>query len=96
MCNEERLRLSQEAAGLGHWDFDFAGDTLVWSEQTRKLLGVEPGVPASRALLRSRVHPEETAHGSRSTSHAAPVSVPITFATLRDGTECNCCRGKPG
>jgi GAF domain-containing protein len=58
-ASEERLRLSQEAAGLGHWDFDFAGDTLVWSEQTRKLLGVEPGVPASRALLRSRVHPED-------------------------------------
>jgi PAS domain S-box-containing protein len=31
----------------------------VWSEQTRKLLRVEPGEPASRALLRSRVHPED-------------------------------------
>jgi PAS domain S-box-containing protein len=57
--NEERLRLSQEAAGLGHWDYDYASGTLVWSEQTRKLLGVEPGEPASRALLRSRVHPED-------------------------------------
>src|SRR5262249_1092885 len=36
--SEERLRLSQEAAGLGHWDFDFASGMLVWSEQTRKLL----------------------------------------------------------
>src|SRR5262249_9139664 len=58
-ASEERLRLSQEAAGLGHWDFDFAGGTLVWSEQTRKLLGVEPVAPASRALLLSRVHPED-------------------------------------
>jgi PAS domain S-box-containing protein len=57
--SEERLRLSQEAAGLGHWDYDYASGTLVWSEQTRKLLGVEPAVPASRALLRSRVHPED-------------------------------------
>jgi len=70
--SEERLRLSQEAADLGHWDYDFAGRTLVWSEQTRKLLGVEAAEPASTALLLSRVHPqdrprveEHIAHGSR-------------------------------
>jgi PAS domain S-box-containing protein len=57
--SEERLRLSQEAAGLGHWDYDFASGTLVWSERTRKLLGVEAGAPASRALLLSRVHVED-------------------------------------
>src|SRR5262249_28834631 len=58
-ASEERLRLSQEAAGLGHWDYDYVRGTLVWSEQTRKMLGVEPGEHASRALLRSRVHPED-------------------------------------
>src|SRR5215468_7854072 len=58
-ASEERLRLSQEAAGLGHWDFDFAGSTLVWSEQTRKLLGVEPTTPASSAVLLSLVHAED-------------------------------------
>jgi PAS domain S-box-containing protein len=57
--SEERLRLSQEAAGLGHWDFDFACGTLVWSEQTRKLLGVERTTPASRVLLLSLVHAED-------------------------------------
>ncbi len=57
--SEERLRLSQEAAGLGHWDFNFARGTLVWSEQTRKLLGVEPTAPASRLLLLSLVHGED-------------------------------------
>src|SRR5499427_3732257 len=57
-ASEERLRLSQEAGGLGHWDYDYASDTLVWSDQTRTLLGVEPGEPPSRQLLRSRVHPE--------------------------------------
>jgi PAS domain S-box-containing protein len=58
-ASEERLRLSQEAAGLGHWDYDYTSGTLVWSEQTRKLLGVGFDEPASRALLRSRVHPED-------------------------------------
>jgi PAS domain S-box-containing protein len=58
-ASEERLRLSQEAAGLGHWEFDFASGTLVWSEQTRKLLGVDPAEPASKELLLSRVHAED-------------------------------------
>jgi PAS domain S-box-containing protein len=58
-ASEERLRLSLEAAGLGHWDFDFASGTLVWSDQTRKLLGVEPGTPPSRALLLSVVHADD-------------------------------------
>jgi PAS domain S-box-containing protein len=57
--SEERLHLSLEAAGLGHWDFDFASGTLVWSPQIRKLLGVEPGTPASRALLLSLVHGDD-------------------------------------
>src|SRR5262249_6965966 len=39
--------------------FDFAGSTLVWSEQTRKLLGVEPTAPASSAVLLSLVHAED-------------------------------------
>jgi PAS domain S-box-containing protein len=58
-ASEERVRLSLAAAGLGHWDFDFATGTLAWSEQTRKLLGVGPTEPASRALLLSLVHPED-------------------------------------
>jgi PAS domain S-box-containing protein len=59
--SEERLRLAQKAAGLGHWDYDFAEGTWVWSEQTRKLLGVDPAAPASGALLLSRVHAEDRA-----------------------------------
>src|SRR5215467_40618 len=58
-ASEERLHRSLEAAGLGHWDFDFASGELVWSAQIRKLLGVEPGAPASRALLLSLVHDDD-------------------------------------
>ncbi len=57
--SEERLHWLLEGAGLGHWDYDYVSDTLVWSGQTRKLLGIEPGDPASRALLRSRMHAED-------------------------------------
>ena len=57
--SEERLRLSQEVAGLGYWDFDIASGTLVWSDQTCELLGAEPTEPASLTLLLSRVHEED-------------------------------------
>jgi PAS domain S-box-containing protein len=58
-AKEEHLHSLLEGAGLGHWDYDYVSDTLVWSEQTRRLLGVEPGEPASRVLLRSRMHAED-------------------------------------
>jgi PAS domain S-box-containing protein len=69
-ASEERLRLSQEAAGLGHWDFDFAGGTLVWSAQTRKMLGVEPTAPASRTLLLSLVHAEDRSRLEEHLAHS--------------------------
>ena len=44
---------------LGHWDIDFADGTLVWSEQARRLFGVDPTAPPSIEQLLSRVHPED-------------------------------------
>jgi hypothetical protein len=83
-ASEERLHRLLEAAGLGHWDYDYVSDTLAWSEQTRKLLGVEPREPASRAHPGRCCAPactRKTAYGSRTTPHAASTSMPITFAT---------------
>jgi PAS domain S-box-containing protein len=74
-ASEERLHVSLEAAGLGHWDFDFASGKLVWSAQIRKLLGVESGAPASRALLLSLVHDEDR---PRFEEHLARSSRPDT------------------
>jgi PAS domain S-box-containing protein len=58
-ASEERLRLAQNAASLGHWDCNVADGTLVWSQQARELIGVAPDEPASLALLFSRVHPQD-------------------------------------
>jgi PAS domain S-box-containing protein len=58
-ASEERLRLALEAARLGYWDVDLATGISVWSEQTRRLLGVRPSETASVALLLSRVYPED-------------------------------------
>jgi PAS domain S-box-containing protein len=58
-ASEERLRLAQNAASLGHWDSNVADGTLVWSQQARELIGIGPDEPASLALLLSRVHPKD-------------------------------------
>ncbi len=37
--SEERLELAQEAAGVGMWDYDFAGNVLQWSSTHHALFG---------------------------------------------------------
>lgn len=57
--DEERLRLAQEAGGLGLWDLDLVEDTLHWSDQYRRNLGFPPDAPADRAVLFERIHPDD-------------------------------------
>jgi PAS fold len=44
---------------VGIWEYDFIANSMIWSEQTRKLLGVEPVEPASFDLVLSRPHEED-------------------------------------
>jgi PAS domain S-box-containing protein len=85
-ASEERLRLSHEAAGLGHWDFDFATSTMIWPERTRKLIGVGPAEPASVAVLLSRVHPEDRQrleeHIARSARPGSPHGRHVEFRVM--------------
>ncbi|HEY9826512.1 MAG TPA: PAS domain-containing protein, partial [Stenomitos sp.] len=39
--NEERLRLAQQAAGAGLWDWDIAANQVAWSEAYYRLYGIE-------------------------------------------------------
>ena len=40
--SETRLRLAQEAAGIGVWEFDYASRTMVWSPEQYRLHGLDP------------------------------------------------------
>lgn len=57
---EERLHFALECAGAGTWDWDFRADRTTWSEETYRLLGVEPGVyePGFEDWL-ALIHPED-------------------------------------
>lgn len=58
--SEARLQLAREAAGFGVWDRDIVRDTMFWSEEQWRLLGLEPcaEAPDADAWL-SCVHPDD-------------------------------------
>nr|WP_294520695.1 PAS domain-containing protein [uncultured Rhodopila sp.] len=58
-----RLRLAQEAAGIGTWEWDGATDAMAWSPEQFRLHGIDPalGTPASFAAWLALVHPEDQA-----------------------------------
>ncbi|MCW8890129.1 MAG: PAS domain-containing protein [Sedimenticola sp.] len=43
LASEERMKLAQEAAELGSWDWDITQDVLYWSEATESLFDLAPG-----------------------------------------------------
>jgi len=58
---EARMRLAMDAANYGDWELDRASGRMVWSAQTRKLLGVGADEPISLELFQERVHPDDHA-----------------------------------
>ncbi len=57
--SEESLRLSTEAADIGTWDLDITTDVLTWSDRTRSMFGISPGVPVSMADFFAGLHPQD-------------------------------------
>jgi PAS domain S-box-containing protein len=59
-ASEERLRLAQQAARVGTWEWDVATGASVWSEMIWSLLGVEPGevIPNVQTFVEF-IHPND-------------------------------------
>jgi len=56
----ERLKLAQEAANIGIWDWDLVSGAVVWSPEVFRHLGVDPAQQApSFDLWLSVIHPED-------------------------------------
>jgi two-component sensor histidine kinase/PAS domain-containing protein len=56
-ASEERLRLSQDAGGIGLWDWNVATQEIVWSDSLRRLWRIPPDVEPSFRLFLDHVHP---------------------------------------
>jgi PAS domain S-box-containing protein len=57
--SERRLRIAQEGAQVGLWEWDLRKDQLYWSPEYERLYGIAPGGMRSTKYWRSRVHPED-------------------------------------
>jgi len=59
-ASEERLRLAQQAARVGTWEWNVETGASVWSEMIWSLLGVEPGevIPSVQTFVEF-IHPND-------------------------------------
>ena len=75
---EARLRLAQEAGGIGSWDLDLASGRQVWSERQYTLFGLDPALPPpDLAGWLALVHPADRAGSSpRGRRRWAPRAAP--------------------
>ena len=56
---ELRLQRLQALAKIGSWELNLKTGQALWSDQTRRLLGVADGAPACPETLLSQVHPDD-------------------------------------
>ena len=60
--SEERLRLAQDAAQMGSWDWDMRTGEILWSPLHEIMFGYEPGTPRRTFVdFQNRLHPDDTA-----------------------------------
>jgi PAS domain S-box-containing protein len=89
--SETRLREAQRVARIGSWERDLVTDTVTWSNQEYRLLGLEPGeiAPSYEAFL-GFIHPDDREAAKRSAEQAIENGTPydIEFRIIRrDGVE---------
>ncbi len=67
--SEERLRLAQQAARVGTWEWDVQTGAAVWSEMIWRLLGLKPDDgPATLERFTEFIHPDDR-EGALSNAH---------------------------
>ncbi len=75
--NEERLNRSQSIAHLGYWELDHRTNLLIWSDETYRIFGFEPGqfIPSYDKFL-TLVHPEDVDDVNRAFSESIEKKMP--------------------
>jgi PAS domain S-box-containing protein len=57
--SEERLRMAQEGAQVGIWEWDPRRKQIYWSPECVRIYGLDPGTPPDQALWRSLVDAQD-------------------------------------
>lgn len=79
-ASEERLRLAQDAGGVGSWEWTIDTGELYWSESCHRLHGTDPAIAPSLESWRSGIHPDDLA-GLNATIEATLGSQATDWAT---------------
>ncbi|HWA86947.1 MAG TPA: PAS domain S-box protein [Opitutus sp.] len=59
-ASEARLKEAQRIAHVGHWETDLAGGPMLWSEETARIFGLDPGGgPVSDQFFAALIHPDD-------------------------------------
>jgi PAS domain S-box-containing protein len=89
--SETRLRLAQEAAKAGTWEWDLRTNENFWSEELFKLYGLEPhSCEPSYEAWRETIHPEDRLDTERAVKEAASRGTELNTewrVRASDGTE---------
>jgi PAS domain S-box-containing protein len=85
-ASEQRLRLAQEAGGIGAWEHDLRSGARHWSDSMYRLWGIAPDTPVGIALIDTVIHPEDRLRvrdAVRAASNLLGPLPPLEFRILR-------------
>ncbi len=89
-CSEERLSEAQQIAGLGSWARNIETNRQIWSDNTYRLFGFEPGeVNPTLETFLNMVHPDDKERITRQTQEVTSQGKPFQgeYRIIRkDGT----------
>jgi PAS domain S-box-containing protein len=82
-ASERRLRLAQEAGGIGAWEHDLTTGKRYWSDSNYRLWGLEPGATVSAEMAFAIIHPDDRARAMETVAHAATIVGPLPPLEIR-------------
>ena len=57
--SNQQLKMAQEIARLGHWQWDVANDRVTWSDELYNIYGLEPDGGISYGKYLEKLHPDD-------------------------------------
>ncbi len=89
--SEHKLRLAQDAAGIGSWDWSLVSGEMVWSDRCKALFGFAPDTVITCDAFLGAIHPEDRdriAHAiehslASRTDYDVEMRVPLPDGTVR-------------
>ena len=88
--SNQQLRMAQEIARLGHWQWDVVANKVAWSDELYNIFRIEPDGDISYETYLERLHPDDRSFVNNSVQRAFNEKQFSTFVhrvLLNDGTE---------